>query len=142
MEATSGKSGNQCYVSTMDKNVLVCLSPIQPSTLGIVEARERRDHNDIDGTNMAITSTVFRFSEYLYPQSTFITTLKRPTCGHIKKSSSFSSKPNSKTGGFVGFWKSLASKDISDKAAKLLSDSRRESSISPYKSAWCQWVVW
>ena len=60
----------------------------------------------------------------------------------LGKNSSFSSKPNSKTGGLVGFRKSLASKGISDKAAKLISDSRRGSLISSYESARCQWAGW
>ena len=42
----------------------------------------------------------------------------------------------------VGFQKPLASKGISDKAAKLMSDSRRESSISSYESACSQWAGW
>ena len=142
LEARSGKSGNQCHVSTMGKNVPICPSPIQPNTPGIIKGKERRDHNDIGGTNMAIASMVFSSSEHVYPQSIFITTSERPTSGPIRKNSSFSSKPNSKTGGLVGFRKSLASKDISDKAAKLISDSRRESSISSYESAWRQWAGW
>ena len=64
------------------------------------------------GTNMAITSMVFSSSEHVYPQSTFIATSERSTSVHIRK--------KSKTGGLVGFRKSLASKDISDKAAKLI----------------------
>ena len=51
MEARSGKSGNQCHVSTIGKNVPIWLSPIQPNALGIVEAKERKDHNGIGGTN-------------------------------------------------------------------------------------------
>ena len=54
----------------------------------------------------------------MYQQSTFIATSERPTSGHIRKNSSFSSKPNSKTDGLVGFWKSLALKGISYKACK------------------------
>ena len=135
LEARSGKSGNQCHVSNMDKNVPICFSPIQPNTPGIIKSKERRDKNDIGGTNMAIISMVFSSSEHLYSQSIFITTSERPISGPIRKNSSFSSKPNSKTGGLVGFWKSSASKGISDKAAKLISDSRGLSSISSYGSA-------
>ena len=40
----------------------------------------------------------------------------------------------------VGFRKLLASKDISDKDAKLISGSRRVSLISSYESAWGQWA--
>ena len=140
VEARSRKSGNQCHVSTMGKNVSICLSPIQPNTPGIVEAKERRDHNDIGGTNMAITNMVFSSPEHVYPQSTSITTSERPTSRHIRKNSFLSSKPNSKTGGLVDFGKSLASKGISDKTTKLKSDSRGESSISSYESAWRQWT--
>ena len=78
----------------------------------------------------------------MYSQSTFIAKSGRPTSGHIRKNSSFSSRPNSKTDGLVGFRKSLASKGISYKAAKLISDSKRESSISSYESAWHQWAGW
>ena len=141
-EARSGKSGNQCHVSTMDKNVLICISPIQPNTLGIIKGKERSDHNDIGDTNMAIASMIFSSSEHVYPQSVFVNTSERPTSGPIRKTSSFSSKPNSKTGGLVDFRKSLASKGISDKAAKLISDSRRGSSISSYESTWRQWAGW
>ena len=74
LEAISGNSGDQCHVSTMGKSVPICLSPIQPNTPGIIKAMERRDHNDIGGTNMAITSMVFSSSEHVYPQSIFITT--------------------------------------------------------------------
>ena len=35
MEARSGKSGNQCYLSTMGKNGSICHTPIQPNTQGI-----------------------------------------------------------------------------------------------------------
>ena len=86
--------------------------------------------------------SAFSSSEHVYPQSTFIATSERPTSGHIRKNSSFGSKRNSKTGGLVGFCKSLASKGISGKAAKLISDSRRENPISSYESAWCQWAGW
>ena len=72
----------------------------------------------------------------------FFATSERPTSGPIRKNSYFSSKPNSKAGGLVGFRKPLASKEISDKAAKLISDSRRERSISSYKLAWRQWAGW
>ena len=104
-EARSGKSGNQCHVSTMDKNVLICISPIQPNTLGIMKGKERSDHNDIGDTNMAIASMIFSSSEHVYPQSVFVNTSERPTSGPIRKTSSFSSKANSKTGGLVGFRK-------------------------------------
>ena len=142
LEARSGRSGNECHVSTMGKNVAICLSFIHPKTSGIAEAKERRNHNDIGGTNMAITSIVFSSSEYVYPKPTFIATSERPTSGHIRKNSSFGSKRNFKTGSLVGFCKSLASKGISGKAAKLISDSRRENTISSYESAWCQWAGW
>ena len=142
LEARSGKSGNQCHVSTIGKNVPICLSPFQPKTQGIIKGKERRDHNDIGSTNMAIISMVFSSSEHVYPQSIFITISERPTFGPIRKNSSFSSKPNSKTSDLVGFRKSLASKGISDKAAKLISDSRRESSISSYESARRQRADW
>ena len=105
LEARSGKSDNQCHVSTMDKNVPICLSPIQLNTPGITKGKERRDHNDISGTNMAITSMVFSSSEHVYPQSIFITTSERPTSGPLRNTSSFSSKPNSNTGRLVGFRK-------------------------------------
>ena len=36
----------------------------------------------------------------------------------------------------------MASKGISDKGAKFISDSRRGSLISFYKSAWRQWAGW
>ena len=35
--------------------------PIQSNTSGIVEAKERRDHNDIGGTNMAKASKAIQF---------------------------------------------------------------------------------
>ena len=104
-EARSGKSGNQCHVSTMDKNVLICISPIQSNTLGIIKGKERSDHNDIGDTNMAIASMIFSYSEHVYPQSVFVTTSEKPTSGPIRKTSSFSSKANSKIGGLVGFRK-------------------------------------
>ena len=63
--------------------------------MSIVEAKEKRDHNDIGGTNMAITSMVFSSSEHVYPQYYFIATSERPTSGHIRKNSSISSKSNS-----------------------------------------------
>ena len=76
------------------------------------------------------------------PNPFLITTSERPTSGRIRKTSSFTSKPNSKIGSLVDFRKSLASKGISDKAAKLISDSRRGSLISSYESARCQWAGW
>ena len=94
-QARCKKSGNQCHVSTMGKNVPIRLSPIQSNTPSIVEAKEKRDHNDIGGTNMAITSMVFSSSEHVYPQYYFIATSERPTSGHIRKNSSISSKSNS-----------------------------------------------
>lgn len=130
MEARSGKLVNQCHVSTMGKNVPMCLSSIQPNTLGIVETKKIRDHNNIGGINMAIRNIVFSSSEHAYPQSAFIATSEGPTSGQIRENSSFTSKPDSKTGGLVGFRKSLASKAISDKAAKLISGSRRKIPIS------------
>ena len=51
-------------------------------------------------------------------------------------------KKKSKTGGLVGFQILLTSKDISDKAAKLISDSRREGSIYSYESARRYWAGW
>ena len=63
----------------MGKNAPICLSPIQPNTLGIVKAKDRRDHNDIGSTIMAITSMIFSSYEHVYPQFTFIATLQRPT---------------------------------------------------------------
>ena len=126
----------------MGKNAPICLSPIQSNNPDMVEAKEREYRNDIGGTNMAITSIVFSSSEHVYSQSAFIATLERPTSEHIRKNSCFGSKPNSKTAGLVGFRKSLASKGISDKAAKLILDSRRESSISSYELAWRQWAGW
>ena len=50
-----------------------------PNTPGIFEAKERKDHNDIAGTNMEITSMIFSSSKHVYPQSTFTATLERPT---------------------------------------------------------------
>ena len=124
MEARSAKSSNQCHVLTMGKNVPICLSSFQPNTPGIVKTKERRDHNYVGGANMAIKRMVFSSSEHAYSQS------EGPTSGHMRKNSSF------KTSGLVGFRKPLASKGISDKAAKLIPGSRRESSISSYKSTW------
>ena len=123
----------------MGKNVPTRLSPIHSNTPGIVEVKERRNPNDIGSTNMVIASMVFSSSKHVYPQSTFIAKPEGPTSGHIRKNSSYSSEPNSKTGGLVEFWKSLASKRISSKATKHISDSRRVSSICSYKSAWRQW---
>ena len=117
IETRSRKSSKQCHVSTMGRSIPMCLSSILPNTPAIVETKGRRDYNDIGGTNMAITSMIFSSSEHACPQSTFIAILEGPTSGHIRKNSSFSSKPDSTIGSLVGFWKSLAPKSISDKWA-------------------------
>ena len=140
LEARSGKSGNQCHVSTMAKNVPICLYPIQPNTLGIIKAKQRRDHNDIGGTNMAITSMVFSSSEHLFPQSISLPHRKDLLLDPFRKSHRLI--VNQTLGGLVGFRRSLASKGISDKAAKLILDSRGEISISSYELAWRQWAGW
>ena len=139
LEVISGKSGNKRHVSTMGKNVPVCLSPIQTNTPVIVKTKERKDHNDIGGTNTVITSIMFSSSEHVYPQSTFIATSKGSTSGHITKNLSFSSKPDSNTGSLVGFRKPLSPKGTSNKASKLISGSRKESLISSHESVWRQW---
>ena len=138
LETRSGKSGNQCHVSTMGKNVLY----IFPSFSLMLQVLLKLRKEGITMILVAITSMVFSSSGHVYPQFTFITTSETLTSGNIRKSSSFSSKPDSITGGLVGFQKLMTSKDISDKAAKLISDSRRESSISSYESAWRQWAGW
>ena len=41
-----------------------------------------------------------------------------------------------------GFRESLQMEGISSNAAKFISDSRRKSSTTNYKSAWGQWTSW
>ena len=105
MEARSRKSGNQCYLSTMGKNGPICHTPIQPNTQGIGRY-----------------SVLMRMCIY----NPLLLAHQNDLLLDTKKNSSFSSKPNSKTGSLVGFWESLAPKGISDKAAKLISNSEEK----------------
>ena len=80
--------------------------------------------------------------DHVYPKTSFDNTSDRLTLRSIKKSSSTNTKSESVVGGVEGFQKCLAAKETSERAANIISNSKRGNSVSSHelamiKSSWC-----
>ena len=116
--------------------------PIQPNTPNIVETTERRDHNMLVAPPWQSQAWYSAVLSICINNPLLLPYRKDLLLDTLGKTHPFIVNQTLKTGGLVGFWKSLTSKGISDKATKLISDSRRENSISFYESVWRQWADW
>ena len=88
------------------------------------------------------TSVVPRASSNVSGE-TFIAATNEKTFNKSPRRSAFvDKKPNLAISGVEGFRKSLAKKGLSDTASKLISNSRRDGSISNYDSSWRKWACW
>ena len=131
------------FVATnMGRKVPICLPSLQSDFSDTKKDENRKNQNDIDNFHMANAGMVLRFIEHVHPKTSFDTTSNRLTLRSIKKSSSANIKSKTIIGGMEGFQKCLAARGISERTAKLMSNSRRGSSVFSYEWTWYKWSCW
>ena len=89
-------------------------------------------------------------SQVWYPTPTRISIEKplffaTPPASSIKppgSDTSINNKQNIKISGLVGFRQRLLATEISGRASKLISSTRRQGSLSNYNSSWSKWASW
>ena len=123
----------KCNAKVLGQNVPICISPIYPNFSSFIKAQESKNYNDLSYIDIVNTSMVYNGSKYVSVPPIFAATSKGLSFGSIRKSSATNKESHIKSGGLSGFRKSLATRDISEKATKLISNSRRMSSVSSYE---------
>ena len=133
METRSREPRNICVAANIDGEVSICLPTILSDFCGVDKAGKGKDQYDMIAS-YSLLLTMPTQKPLLIPNQILILRA-------IRKSSSFNSNSGTITS-CTGFQRTLAARGISERVAKLISNSRRESLISSYESAWHKWSCW
>ena len=137
METRFGEHCNRRFITKLVQSLPLCIPTILSNWESPCKAKERESKAIVGNSNMANTNMVFYVDRNVSSQSHPVTTkfAFRPKA----KCPSTGRKQNITISGLGGFRDRLATEGISDRASKLITNSRREGSISSYESAWRKW---
>ena len=141
--SSSGPQGSssRCNEPLMEGNVCLCLPSFSFSGSGASEdcGRELQDHTYCSG--LAKTSLVSRSSSALLRSTSSLTSETRPSLAIQRKSSSSTSRESSSSR-LVAVRNNLTQRGFSEKAAKHISRSVRESTNIVYDAKWTIFSNW
>ena len=91
---------------------------------------------------MANSDMAVDTARYVSEETTSYSSQEKIIDKYFRENLFFDTKWNSNFGGLEGFRKSLTAVGISERACRLISNSRKTGSISSYESAWRKWSSW
>ena len=130
LETRSREPSNRCVATNMGRKVPICLVSFRSDFSGTKKAENRKGQNNIYNSHMKNACMVLPTIEHALPKISSDTESNRLTLRSIKKSSCTNAKSETVIGGVEHFRKCLAARGISERAAKLFSNSIRRSSVS------------
>ena len=143
LETRSKELSHRCNATTVGRAIRVCFPTLQPNKSNNKESSigESREVN-LNNTVVANTTMVRTTFESLNSK----TSTAPSKAQHSQKSSRIES-PSRKTGiaktsGLENFRNSLQMEGISNRAATLISQARREGSLANYESSFQKWTSW
>ena len=143
METRPLQLEDRCYATELGSSVSICIPTLFSHKQGLKQnTRGQSTFNVTNNTNMAHTSVVPRASSNVSGETFIAATNEKTFNKSPRRRASIDKKPNLAISGVEGFRKGLAKKGLSDTASKLISNSRRDGSISNYDSSWRKWAGW
>ena len=144
MEARPSLSVSRCDAAGLvTQSNSVRFSAICPySQSNKKDSTGQSEEDDFGDTNVAEPELVSGIAEYGSSKSSVATSAKGFTKRSSRRSPSTNRKQDNELSGLGGFRRKLASEGVSERAANLISASRRESSLTTYSSSWDKWASW
>ena len=141
LETRSSQSGNSCSPTEMEKPwTSIYFPPFHTDRTSFLKSRERRINNDSGNSKLAYITLVQSNPRTVQNRASTPVPISR-TCGRSQRTSIFSSvEQDLKTNGLEMFKKNMVEKEISNKSANLISNSRRSGILANYQLTWKKWV--
>jgi len=144
LEAGSILSRGGCDATGVASQSNTIRFPAVLSNRSDFEESGARGDNDpySNNTNLAVTSMVSTATTHVKTKSNSTDSGGGSINGDIRDISPIVREQNTNPGGMGGFRDTLLSRGVSERAANLITASRRESTNATYSSAWNKWASW
>ena len=141
LETRSLQHSSQCSPAAMAWSP-VCISSIQSDHPDTIKSQKRKSLCDSNHSGLELSAMVCNAAANVDKKSFSSSISCRPIEGSNAQTPHTVTQPISKISGLAHFRQHLISEGISERASKLISGSRRDSTISTYESPWRKWVSW
>lgn len=131
-----------CFSDVLGRPSKVCVSSLLSDRPGAKQGSTRTSRDNSNNSSLARTSMVSKTPTNVYPKTATDSNFHKFVDKSTRGVSPSDTRRDSKFSGLADFRQTLETEGISSKAANLISNARRSSSISHYESAWGKWSSW
>lgn len=142
LEARSFQFGQRCLSNKLEGSQCIRFSSVFSNTKSIEENSSRGSNFVSNNSSLANPSMVSLGSSIVNRESYINSKNKKSFTEPSKRTTSTSFEQNPSISGLDTFRKQLSEEGISEKAATLITASRRKGTLSHYESAWRKWSSW
>ena len=142
LETRSIQSSHGCTTTKMVTSLPLCFPPIFSGWESGCKSQGRESLHGSDNSGLANTTVVRTATTNVSTDSNITTTSFQLVSRSTGSDTPFSKKWVPKVGGLENFRKNLANEGVSERAAGLITNARRQGSLANYESSWGKWSGW
>ena len=142
LETRSIQSSHGCTATKMVTSLPLCFPPIFSGWESGCKSQGRESLHGSDNSGLANTTVVRTATTNVSTDSNITATSFQLVSRSTGSDTPFSKKWVPKVGGLENFRKNLANEGVSERAAGLITNARRQGSLANYKSSWGKWSGW
>ena len=142
LETRSIQSSHGCTTTKMVTSLPLCFPPIFSGWESGCKSQGRESLHGSDNSGLANTTVVRAATTNVSTDSNITATSFQLVSRSTGSDTPFSKKWVPKVGGLENFRKNLANEGVSERAAGLITNARRQGSLANYESSWGKWSGW
>ena len=142
LETRSIQSSQGCTATKMVTSLPLCFPPIFSGWESGCKSQGRESLHGSDNSGLANTTVVRTATTNISTDSNITATSFQLVSRSTGSDTPFSKKWVPKVGGLENFRKNLANEGVSERAAGLITNARRQGSLANYESSWGKWSGW
>ena len=142
LEAGPIQQGAGCVPDKLESSLRLRFPPICSNRKGVAESAKGSSHNNNNYSSMASTTLVPDVTAHVSKNSIITPIKEGPSSGPKGQPTSSNRAELIKTSGLDHLRENLQTEGVSERASKLIINSRRTGTLRHYQSAWGKWVGW
>ena len=142
LETRSIQSSHGCTATKMGSSLPLCFPPIFSGRESDCKNQGRESLHGSDNSGLADTTMVRTITTNVCTESNITPNSFQLVSRSTGSNTPFGKKWVPEVGGLENFRKNLANEGVSERAAGLITNARRQGSLANYESSWGKWSGW
>ena len=142
LETRPFQQRDRCLPTILEKPERLCFSPLLSDRASTEKSAGGKVNNNFDYSSLARTTMVPKGTPNEHSQSSPTTQNRQSPSRTGERKTSSDKKQDIATSGLGSFREKLLAEGLSEKAVTLISNARRQGTISHYESSWRKWNCW